>query len=1259
MANVRLVAYRKTPIDVAGTITANVSATTSPATIPLSFTSGDATGTYFIGDVVLNTETQILGTVQTVNTNSIVLNQLNFSVAINDTLRILRTNTYNLDLQQQPNISLNYQFADIKEPEKRKASFSQTFKLPFTDINNDFFENFYNVNLQSLVFSTHKKFEAALYVGTVLQFEGVIQLKAVYKKAGLYEVVLLSNGSNLFTLLGNKKVRDAWTDQEKIDFQFIYNNANLQASWVGNQNAFQNTNGVSFRDTDVNVNKVMFPFQVNMPNFYYPEEDNLYLKMSNPNTVDNAINYVVPIYQFKPAIQLKTILKQIFNKVGYTYTSTFLDSDYFGKLFMTTCNHTGKPSCTTVPTPGQVDGEMNVTQMGDSIFGITIPANMDVACNGGLVVSTIGGTVFFNTQNSVNNYRQITFNTFTPQTGFNVPTDTFNLYSQSLQAFHRTDNNMVSLTFFTRASSTNMTNCGGTSPSGNDDNIARLEFKVVATTSDGVEDESTALVYENILYGWTNSNGTNNQAVLTTLPLDNIPIGQYARIYARFQKVKKVNTGATGTMSIGAFDVGTVNYASDTRAALYLDWDGLGDLVYDLTVDTINGIDPDLTQKAFLKDLIQRFNLVVIPDNDNPTNLFIEPYNDFISGGTQKFWTNKLDTSKEIIVKDTTSLQKSIVKLSDSEDVDLMNKSIKEFSPSVNVFGNINIQNTNNEFAQGELKYESPFAPYINQFVYASSEEPQQTLVPRCVVQYEFTYKQEGFSYIDSYEKTKPKLFYYSGKVTQLFNNDNVGFYLHNSNSVSGVIESFFVNKYPLCSPYEMEVINEATGTIGLNTKSLYFSQQPSPVQESPVFSGPSQLPSFLVPNSLYFAYWSQFFNLIYNENTKIVECHLYLNEVDIFDFKFNDEIFIQDTYYRILDIKNYQVGETVSTKVTLITQDDDFVGTCQDCDYVISTVNGQNNFAGRYIWCPDTNPNCNPDITANNAGSGTAFSGLMTTKECCDCVNGDFFLIPLAGPFANLFQGAGLCSANSSSLAVQLADIYRSRNLIEQANVKSYFGLVTGGYSRGLSVGTNRDKYARDIVTSFGDDIKIKYSGKLGGVGSVNGESHRFILLGKTTGNTKSFAYVNGNPKSKSIVIPSNSIVNIRLKGISTVIGGYSANYPLGSTEAFAYFTAFAKIQGQSLKQLGAVNGTPEYALKESGVVGTCTMEIDTDADASIVRFGIKDLDADAIRTWQISVDYDVNIVPNTQNRIDANDAQFQNLDFILLQNEERLQWN
>ena len=55
--------------------------------------------------------------------------------------------TYELELLQSPNISLNFQFSDIKNPETRKGSFSQTFKLPFTKKINTFFQDWYNVNL--------------------------------------------------------------------------------------------------------------------------------------------------------------------------------------------------------------------------------------------------------------------------------------------------------------------------------------------------------------------------------------------------------------------------------------------------------------------------------------------------------------------------------------------------------------------------------------------------------------------------------------------------------------------------------------------------------------------------------------------------------------------------------------------------------------------------------------------------------------------------------------------------------------------------------------------------------------------------------------------------------------------------------------------------------------------------------------------------------------------------------------------------------
>ena len=67
---------------------------------------------------------------------------------------------YELDLKKDPNIVVNYNWLDLKNPDKRKSSFSQTLKLPFSNKNNEFFENWFDVNLTTLVYNTKKKFEA-------------------------------------------------------------------------------------------------------------------------------------------------------------------------------------------------------------------------------------------------------------------------------------------------------------------------------------------------------------------------------------------------------------------------------------------------------------------------------------------------------------------------------------------------------------------------------------------------------------------------------------------------------------------------------------------------------------------------------------------------------------------------------------------------------------------------------------------------------------------------------------------------------------------------------------------------------------------------------------------------------------------------------------------------------------------------------------------------------------------------------------------
>jgi hypothetical protein len=91
--------------------------------------------------------------------------------------------------------------------------------------------------------------ESSLYVGTNPQFEGFIQLRSVYQKARLYEVVLLSNTADLFTNVGNKPLKDAFLNDDGVSYTEYYNHdfteTNIKASWDGTADGFLYIDGTS------------------------------------------------------------------------------------------------------------------------------------------------------------------------------------------------------------------------------------------------------------------------------------------------------------------------------------------------------------------------------------------------------------------------------------------------------------------------------------------------------------------------------------------------------------------------------------------------------------------------------------------------------------------------------------------------------------------------------------------------------------------------------------------------------------------------------------------------------------------------------------------------------------------------------------------------------------------------------------------------------------------------------------------------------
>ena len=289
---------------------------------------------------------------------------------------------------------------------------------------------------------------------------------------------------------------------------------------------------------------------------------------------------------------------------------------------------------------------------------------------------------------------------------------------------------------------------------------------------------------------------------------------------------------------------------------------------------------PRIKQRDFMRDLCQRFNLVIEADSDNPKKLYIEPYEDWIAAGGDTYWTDKLDLDKERTLSPTSSLKASRILFGDKESPDVGNAYVKDTQGQT--FGTYD-QDVDDDFATGELKNEPVFAPYFVYPVPTLQGDPQYF---------------NGFFLINrSYQKdgvgVKPaaqpaKLFFALGtqQIQDTFYIDNTGF-----------------TSYLLCSPLSESPLDSDTQSLYWNSTGLPFSI------DSPLLAG-GAVPAI----GLHRSYWASYLADIYDADARVFEAHLYLTPSDIRNARFNDRFHILGATYKLTEISGYQIGTGEST---------------------------------------------------------------------------------------------------------------------------------------------------------------------------------------------------------------------------------------------------------------------------------------------------------------------------------------------------------
>lgn len=116
---------------------------------------------------------------------------------------------YYLDVYEDFPYSLNYNIADVREPDKRNSSFSKTIKLPGTKTNNNLFDHIYEIDMYGN-YNPNLRVEAIVYVDFLPVFVGNMQILRINRDYDMieYEVAIYGNVGDLFQKIGDKLLTD-------------------------------------------------------------------------------------------------------------------------------------------------------------------------------------------------------------------------------------------------------------------------------------------------------------------------------------------------------------------------------------------------------------------------------------------------------------------------------------------------------------------------------------------------------------------------------------------------------------------------------------------------------------------------------------------------------------------------------------------------------------------------------------------------------------------------------------------------------------------------------------------------------------------------------------------------------------------------------------------------------------------------------------------------------------------------------------------
>jgi len=306
----------------------------------------------------------------------------------------------------------------------------------------------------------------------------------------------------------------------------------------------------------------------------------------------------------------------------------------------------------------------------------------------------------------------------------------------------------------------------------------------------------------------------------------------------------------------------------------------------------INNLFGELSIEKWWKSIMTKFNLVMIPNKNNPTELLVEPYNDYVDTGVAIDWSDKVDYTKDVQIIPPTKYSGKQVKFKDAQSNDYVYQSIKRnpFNEDEQTYGEYIEPGVKNKFADKDTEFTSIFVPTIN---YPLNNSTNNLGVYSCAIwntNADGAKENTGGVRLSFFHGTKPLI---GGFV----------YNLSTGNEFSGVDNQY--SNYPFFSAYSEKDFTDGSDVWTLNwAETLSSAPQDWDV-----------LPSFGMARK----FWSDYVLDNFNVNSRMLSAYIRLTPKDIADFSFADTIQLMGHNYRVNSIKGYPVSSSGNARVELL----------------------------------------------------------------------------------------------------------------------------------------------------------------------------------------------------------------------------------------------------------------------------------------------------------------------------------------------------